>query len=82
MSQIDYGRAITSCATSVIAGGRTLSGDLYEDRIVVSKIAENSSLDWPGPFGDPQTNQMALAHDPGAKPVSMREIGRRSNNSD
>jgi len=78
---LDYGRRISSCATSIIAHGKILSGDLHEDRAVATKIAENSSLDWPGPFGDPQTNQMALPHEPGAKLVSMQEIGRGNNDS-
>ena len=73
---IEYGRPISSCATSIIARGRILSGDLHEDRIVVTKVAENSKLDWPGPFGDPQTNQMALPEEPGARRVPMQEIGR------
>lgn len=73
---LDYGRAITSCATSIIARGKIFSGDLHEGRIVVTEIAEESNLDWPGPFGDPQTNQMALSREPGAKMVSMREIVR------
>jgi len=76
---LDYGRRITSCATSIIAHGRILSGDLHEDGTVATKIAENSNLDWPGPFGDPQTNQMALPHEPDAKPVPMQEVGRSNN---
>jgi hypothetical protein len=74
----DYGRRISSCATCIIACGKILSGDLHEDRTVVTLVAENSSLDWPGPFGDPQTNQMALPHEPGARPVPMWELGRSS----
>ena len=73
---LDYGRRITSCATSIIAHGRILSGDLHEERTVVTKIAENSNVDWPGPFGDPQTNQMAVPHELGARFVPMQEIGR------
>jgi hypothetical protein len=73
---IDYDRPITSCATCIIAHGKILSGDLWEDRIVVTKIAENSKADWPGPFGDPQTNQMALPEEPGARNVPMEELER------
>ena len=72
----DYGRPITSCATSVIAGGKLLSGDLHEDRIVVTPIAEGSMHDWPGPFGDPQTNQMAVPPDTSAQLIAMHEVGR------
>jgi len=71
---LDYGRPITSCAPCIIAHGKILSGDLWEDRIVVTRIAENSSVDWPGPFGDPQTNQNAAAREPRAKLVPMHEI--------
>ena len=78
---MDYGRRITSCATSIIARGRILSGDLYEDGTVVTKIAENSNLDWEGPFGDPQTNQMAVPLEPGAKNAPMQELGRPNDNS-
>jgi len=78
---LDYGRKISSCATSIIAHGRMLSGDLHEDRTVVTEIAQNATLDWPGPFGDPQTNQMAQPDDPGARPVPMREIGRENDDS-
>ncbi|MBM4086221.1 MAG: hypothetical protein FJ272_15665, partial [Planctomycetes bacterium] len=35
---------------------------------------ENSTAEWPGPFGDPQTNTYALADEPGARPVPMREL--------
>jgi hypothetical protein len=73
---VDYGRPISSCATCIIARGLVLSGDLWGDRVVATKIAEGSKLDWPGCFGDPQTNQMALPDEPGAKNVPMQEIGR------
>ena len=71
---LDYGRSISSCAPCILAHGRLLSGDLGEDRIAVTKMAENAKADWPGPFGDPQTNQFTSADDPGAKLVPMREI--------
>jgi hypothetical protein len=71
---LDYGRPISSYAPCIIAHGRVLSGDLGEDRIVVTEIVENSKLDWPGPFGDPQTNTFALAEKPDTKLVPMREI--------
>jgi hypothetical protein len=45
-----------------------------EDRVIVTQIAENSKADWPGPFGDPQTNQFALAEEPGATLAPMKEI--------
>ncbi len=50
------------------------SGDLYRDRVVATRIAEGSTADWPGPFGDPQTHQMAAPADPQARPVAMREL--------
>jgi hypothetical protein len=78
MEVLDYGRSISSCAPCIIAHGRVLSGDLGEDRIVVTQIAENSKADWPGPFGDPQTNQFASPPDPGAQPVALREIRPQS----
>ena len=74
----DYGRPITSCATHFIAHGKIFSGDLWEDGTVVTKIAEGSSTDWPGPFGDPQTHQMAAPHAPNTKLVPVAEIGRSS----
>ncbi len=70
----DYGRIITSCATHIIACGKVFSGDLWLDRLVVTRIAENAHGDWPGPFGDPQTNQMAAMREPGARLVPMREL--------
>jgi PQQ-like domain len=73
---INYQRPITSCAQCIIAHGKVFSGDLWEDRIVVTKIAENSKADWPGPFGDPQTNPMALPDEPGARNVPMQELER------
>lgn len=69
----DYGRMITSCATHIVARGKILSGDLWQDRIVATRIAENGSSDWPGPFGDPQRHTMS-ASDPSAKLVPVREI--------
>jgi hypothetical protein len=73
---LEYGRNITSCAAHIIAHGMVLSGDLCEDRIVATRIDENSAADWPGTFGDPQTNQMAIPDEPNAKAVPMREEGR------
>ncbi|MFH1921304.1 MAG: PQQ-binding-like beta-propeller repeat protein [Planctomycetota bacterium] len=70
----DYGRAITSCATHIIAHGRIFSGDLWADGIVATRIAANSTADWPGPFGDPQTNQNAVGDAASAKLVPIREI--------
>lgn len=72
----NYDRPISSCAQSIIAHGKLLSGDFLEDRVVVTKLAENSKADWPGPFCDPQTNSMALPDEPGAKSVEMQELGR------
>jgi hypothetical protein len=71
---LDFGRPVSSCATSIIADGKLYTGDIQHDRIVVVELATGSSLDWPGPFGNPQTNQMALPFDPGATLVPMREI--------
>jgi len=76
VEDLSYGRPVNSCAPCIIAHGRVLSGDLNEDRIVVTRIAENSGLDWPGPFGHPLTNQCALPDEPAAKLVPMAEIGR------
>jgi hypothetical protein len=73
---LNYDRPMTSCAQCIIAHGKIFSGDLWEDRIVVTKIAEGSKADWPGPFGDPQTNPMALPDEPGARNVAMQELER------
>jgi outer membrane protein assembly factor BamB len=71
---IDLGRPVTSCATSIIAHGMILSGDLHSDGIVATRIAENSPVDWPGPFGDRQTNQLATDSAAGEELVPMREL--------
>ena len=71
---IDFGRPVTSCATSIIAHGMILSGDLHSDGIVATRIAGNSSVDWPGPFGDRQTNQLATAASANEELVPMREL--------
>ncbi len=71
----DYGRPITSCATHIIARGLLLSGDLWNDSIVVTRLAHNATADWPGPFGDPQTNQMSAPPDPTAKLTPLEEVG-------
>jgi hypothetical protein len=73
---LEYGRPILSCAPCIIARGKIFSGDLWEDRIVVTRIAENSKADWPGPFCHPQTNQNALPEESGAKCVPMQELAR------
>ena len=70
----DYGRVITSCATHIIAHGMILSGDLWADRTVVTKIAEGSKAEWRGPFGDPQTNQNAVTDEGNVKLVPVREV--------
>ncbi|MDP6354359.1 MAG: PQQ-binding-like beta-propeller repeat protein [Planctomycetota bacterium] len=72
----DYGRMITSCATQIIAHGKILSGDLWEDGTVVTEISDGSKADWPGPFGDPRTNQMAVPREPNVKLVPVKEAGR------
>ncbi|MCA9134884.1 MAG: PQQ-like beta-propeller repeat protein, partial [Planctomycetales bacterium] len=71
---LDYGRDISSCATSIIARGKLLSGDLVHDRLVVTQLACGASGDWLGPFGHPQLNPMSLPADPAARPVPMREV--------
>ena len=70
----DFGRSISSCAPCIIAHGKVLSGDLGEDRIVVTQIAEDSKADWPGPFGHPQTNQFAVPDESGATTVAIKEV--------
>ena len=71
---LEYGRPITSCAASIIAHGLILSGDLHQDGIVATRIAENTRADWPGPFGHPQTNQMAAQCEPEARLLTMQEL--------
>lgn len=73
----DYSRPLTSCAQCIIARGRILSGDLHEHRLVVTRIAENSKADWPGPFGHPQTNHMAVGSEKDARLVPMSECGAK-----
>ncbi|MBC8872862.1 MAG: PQQ-binding-like beta-propeller repeat protein [Planctomycetes bacterium] len=73
---LDYGRPITSCGQCIMGHGLILSGDLKEHRLVITRVAEGSKADWPGPFGDPQTNQMALPDDGNARLVPMKELGR------
>ena len=70
----DYGRMITSCATHIVAHGKILSGDLWQDNIVVTKVSDNSTADWPGPFGDPQTNQMAALRESDVTLVALEEV--------
>jgi len=69
----DYGRMITSCATQIIAHGKIFSGDLWQDRIVVTRVATGGRSDWPGPFADPQKHQMNVL-DPHAKLTPIREV--------
>lgn len=71
---LSFGRPITSCATCLIAHGLVLSGDLFRDGIVATRIAENAKADWPGPFGHPQTNQMAAPYEPDARLLPMQEL--------
>ena len=71
---IDFGRPVTSCATSIIAHGMILSGDLHTDGIVATRIAENSPVDWPGPFADRQTNHLATPAGPAETLVPMQEL--------
>jgi hypothetical protein len=70
----DYGRAITSCATHIIAHGKIFSGDLWDDGIAVTKVADGSKAEWPGPFGDPQTHQNAVTDEGNVQLVPIREI--------
>ncbi|MAG92409.1 MAG: hypothetical protein CMJ48_01475 [Planctomycetaceae bacterium] len=73
----DYGRMITSCATHIVAHGKILSGDLWNDSIVVTKLSDNSTADWPGPFGDPQTNQMAAPRESGVTLAVIQEVASK-----
>jgi hypothetical protein len=70
----DYGRPITACAPAIVAQGRLLSGDLWEDRIVVTQLATGTKGDWPGPFGNAQTNQYASTNVSAPSTVKMREL--------
>ena len=71
---LDYGVGVGSCAPCLIAHGMVLSGDLVRDGIIATRVAENSTADWPGPFCNPQTNTYALPDEPGTTPVVMREL--------
>lgn len=71
---LDYGRAVTSCAPCIVARGKLFSGDLWRDQVVVTQLAAGGRTDWPGPFGDPQTNQNAAPPDPAAQVVPLREM--------
>jgi hypothetical protein len=71
----DYGYTVNTCAACCIAAGKVFKGTLWADRCVVVEIATGSNLDWPGPYGDPQLNQMAVS-DPRAKIVPMRAVGQ------
>lgn len=71
---LDYGAPVSSCAQPIIARGLMLSGDLTRDGVVVTRLAEGSTAEWPGPFCDPQTNTYALPDEPGARPVRMVEL--------
>ncbi len=72
---LDYGRPLTSCATAILAHGKLLSGDLWQDATVVTQLAKNSTAEWRGPFGDPQSHQMCAGPEAaGARRVPMREI--------
>lgn len=75
MELLTYEHRVSSCAPCIIAHGKMFSGNLSQDRVVVTELAVNSDLDWPGTFGDPQTNTYALGNDPKATLVPMREIG-------
>ncbi|MGD8239571.1 MAG: PQQ-binding-like beta-propeller repeat protein [Armatimonadota bacterium] len=70
----EYDASVSSCAPPLIAHGRVFSGDLGRDGIVVTRVARNSTSDWPGPFCDPQTNTYALPDDPNAQPTAMEEL--------
>lgn len=71
---LKYDAPVGSCAPPIVAHGLMLSGDLGRDGVVLTRLAEGSAADWPGPFGDPQTNTYALPPEPDATPVPMREI--------
>ncbi len=71
---LEYGAPVASCAQPCIARGLMLSGDLSRDAVVVTRLAEGSTADWPGPFCDPQTNTYALPDEAGATPVPMVEL--------
>jgi len=71
---LEYSAPLASCAQPTIARGLMLSGDLSRDAVVVTRLAEGSTADWPGPFCDPQTNTYALPDEPGARPVPMVEV--------
>ncbi len=73
-SMLDYQRPISSCAPSIIAHGKMFSGDGWEDKIVITRLAINSQTDWKGAFGDPQNNQYAVPFEEGVEIVPMEEI--------
>ena len=74
METLDYNASVLSCAPPIIARGFMFSGDLNRDGIVVTKLAEGSMADWPGPFYDACTNVYALPDEPGVRLVQMKEI--------
>jgi len=69
----DRGFAVTSCAPSVIAGGKLYSGNILKNRVEVVEFAVDSTLQWKGVFGDPQRNTMNGGQDQ-ATFVPMRTL--------
>ena len=51
----DYGHTINACAPCIIAAGKIFKGALWADRLRSGADRRGVKADWPGPFGDPQT---------------------------
>lgn len=65
LSVFDSRRYATSCAQPLLCNGLLFSGDLISDKIFVMQVGVGVNRDWPGPFGDPQLNHMAVSEDRG-----------------
>lgn len=71
---LNYGFPSTSCAPPIIANGMLFSGNLYADNIIVTQLANGSTADWPGVFGDGQKNHNALPYEEGVVDVEMERV--------
>ena len=44
---------------------------------ILRPFADNSKAQWPGAFGDPQTDQMAVPRESAVEIAPMQEVGRQ-----
>jgi hypothetical protein len=73
----NYHAPHNSCAPSLIADGKFFSGNLFSNRVEVTRLSKDIKQDWPGAFGDPQLHHNSVSPKIKAYAVKMKHLNQQ-----